>query len=80
MSVLALGHIRAGVCGSEAKPPPPSPPQIELLAREVDGVDLLARLDECLERDDRGRPRLTVTLPDETALANLARSLAALLA
>jgi superfamily II DNA or RNA helicase len=38
-----------------------------------------ARLDECLERDDRGRPRLTVTLPDETALANLARSLAALL-
>jgi hypothetical protein len=25
----------------EAKPPPPSPPQIELLAREVDGVDLL---------------------------------------
>jgi hypothetical protein len=39
-----------------------------------------ARLDECLERDDRGRPRLTVTLPDETALANLARSLAALLA
>ena len=39
-----------------------------------------ARLDECLERDDRGRPQLTVTLPDETALANLARSLAALLA
>jgi SNF2-related domain/Helicase conserved C-terminal domain/SWIM zinc finger len=39
-----------------------------------------ARLDECLERDDRGRPRLTVTLPDETALTNLARSLAALLA
>jgi hypothetical protein len=41
-----------------------------------------ARLDECLERDDRGRPRLTVTLPDETetALANLARSLAGLLA
>ncbi|MDB6158849.1 MAG: helicase, superfamily [Gammaproteobacteria bacterium] len=38
-----------------------------------------ARLDECLDRDDRGRPRLTVTLPDETALANLARSLAALL-
>jgi hypothetical protein len=38
------------------------------------------RLNECLERDDQGRPRLTVTLPDETALANLARSLAALLA
>jgi len=43
-------------------------------------LEFKARLDECLERDDRGRPRLTVTLPDETALANLARSLAALLA
>jgi hypothetical protein len=42
-------------------------------------LEFKARLDECLERDDRGRPRLTVTLPDETALANLARSLAALL-
>ena len=39
-----------------------------------------ARLDECLERDEQGRPRLTVTLPNEVALENLARSLAALLA
>jgi superfamily II DNA or RNA helicase len=38
-----------------------------------------ARLDECMERDDEGRPRLTVTLPNEAALENLARSLAALL-
>jgi len=38
-----------------------------------------ARLDECLERDEHGRPRLTVTLPNEAALENLARSLAALL-
>lgn len=38
-----------------------------------------ARLDECLERDEQGRPRLTVTLPNEAALENLARSLAALL-
>jgi SNF2 family DNA or RNA helicase len=38
------------------------------------------RLEDCLERDEDGRPRLTVTLPDDTALANLARSLAALLA
>ncbi len=37
------------------------------------------RLTECLERDEQGRPRLTVTLPDETALDNLARSLASLL-
>lgn len=41
---------------------------------------LKARLDECLERDAEGRPRLTVTLPDEAALDNLTRSLAALLA
>lgn len=38
-----------------------------------------ARFDECLERDEQERPRLTVTLPDEAALENLARSLAVLL-
>jgi hypothetical protein len=38
-----------------------------------------ARFDECLERDERGRPRLTVTLPDEAVLDRLARSLAVLL-
>lgn len=42
--------------------------------------ELKARLDECLERDDQGRPRLTATLPNEAALANLASSLATLLA
>jgi hypothetical protein len=42
--------------------------------------ELKARLDECVERDEQGRPRLTVTLPDGAALDNLARSLAALLA
>ena len=41
--------------------------------------DFKARLSECLERDEQGRPRLTVTLPNEAALDNLARSLAALL-
>jgi hypothetical protein len=40
--------------------------------------DFKARLHECLERDEQGRPRLTVTLPNESALENLARSLAAL--
>jgi hypothetical protein len=34
----------------------------------------------CLETDEQGRPRLTVTLPDETALDNLADSFAAILA
>ena len=42
--------------------------------------ELKEHLEECLERDEQGRPRLTVTLPNETALENLARSLAALLA
>jgi len=41
--------------------------------------DFKARLNECLERDEQGRPRLTVTLPNEAALENLALSLAALL-
>jgi hypothetical protein len=40
---------------------------------------LRARLEDCLERDEAGRPRLTVTLPDEAALDTLARSLASLL-
>ena len=35
---------------------------------------------DCLEKDEQGRPRLTVTLPDETALDGLANSLASLLA
>jgi superfamily II DNA/RNA helicase len=41
--------------------------------------ELKARLEECLERDEQGRPRLTVTLPNEAALENLARSMASLL-
>ena len=41
--------------------------------------EVKARLSECLERDEQGRPRLTVTLPNETALENLVRSLTALL-
>jgi SNF2 family DNA or RNA helicase len=40
---------------------------------------LKARLDECLERDEQGRPRLTVTLPNEAVLENLARTVASLL-
>jgi hypothetical protein len=35
------------------------------------------RPDECVERDNQRRPRLTVTLPDSAALDNLARSLTA---
>jgi superfamily II DNA/RNA helicase len=42
-------------------------------------TEFRARLDECLDRDEHGRPRLTVTLPNEAALEKLAHSLAALL-
>ena len=41
--------------------------------------ELKARLGECLERDGQGRPQLTVTLPNEAVLENLARSVASLL-
>ena len=46
---------------------------------EQKASEFKARLDECLERDEQGRPRLTVTLPNEAALESLARSLAALI-
>ncbi|MBN1343359.1 MAG: DEAD/DEAH box helicase [Phycisphaerae bacterium] len=38
------------------------------------------RLSECMDSDEQGRPRLTVTLPDPAALDTLADSLARLLA
>jgi hypothetical protein len=41
--------------------------------------ELKACLDECLERDEQGRARLTVTLPNEAVLENLARTVASLL-
>jgi hypothetical protein len=37
------------------------------------------RLDECIEQDASGLPKLTVTLPDRTALDSLAQTLARLL-
>jgi superfamily II DNA/RNA helicase len=43
-------------------------------------VDLKSRLGECVQQDEAGRQRLTVTLPDTAALENLAGSLARLLA
>lgn len=39
-----------------------------------------ASLEECLERDETGRPRLTVTLPSDEVLGTLASSLASMLA
>jgi SNF2 family DNA or RNA helicase len=55
----------------------PLRPATEASARAA--RELKARLEQCLERDEQGRPRLTVTLPNEGALESLAQSLAALL-
>jgi hypothetical protein len=68
---MADGTVRPARRGSPRKE------QTNGAARIAD--ELKARLDECVERDEQGRPRLTVTLPDGAALDNLARSLAALL-
>jgi SNF2 family DNA or RNA helicase len=43
-------------------------------------TDLRVRLGQCVEQDEQGRQRLTVTLPGPEALENLSRSLARLLA
>src|SRR5690606_41019116 len=49
----------------------------EMLPRRDDAAavsmagQLKHRLEECLERDERGRPRLTVTLPDDSSLDQL---------
>jgi hypothetical protein len=41
--------------------------------------DLTQRLSQCVEQDSQGRPRLTITLPDQSALRGLAATLAKLL-
>jgi hypothetical protein len=42
--------------------------------------NLRAGLNSCVDRDADGKPRLTVTLPDQGALEGLAQALARLLA
>ena len=42
-------------------------------------VSLRTRLSECLEKDEEGRLKMTITLPDESVLNNLAKSLAQIL-
>jgi superfamily II DNA or RNA helicase len=49
-------------------------------AQPAVAADLRNRLAQCVEADDAGRQRLTVTLPDKAALNNLADALAQLLA
>lgn len=41
---------------------------------------LTTKLSECVNVDEQGRPQLTITLPDQSALKNLAQTLAKLLA
>ena len=48
-------------------------------SRELAGL-VRSRLVECTEKDEHGRLKLTVTLPDASALDALAGSLARLLA
>ncbi|OED37080.1 helicase [Chromatiales bacterium (ex Bugula neritina AB1)] len=43
-------------------------------------ADLLHRFEQCVETDDQGRPKLTVTLPDQSSLKNLAESIARMMA
>ena len=40
---------------------------------------LKSRLSECLEKDQDGRLKITITLQDESVLNNLAKSLAQIL-
>jgi hypothetical protein len=50
-----------------------SPPSQEVVA------DLRQRLGGCVEEDDQGRQRLSITLPNRDTLDNLAATLARLL-
>ncbi len=49
---------------------PPDPARVE---------QLVGSLAECIERDEAGRPQLTISLPDDNALRSLAETLARLL-
>jgi hypothetical protein len=53
---------------------PAAPPPDESLFQA-----LRSRLSECVDEDPTGKPRLTVTLPDRTALDQLAGTLARLM-
>ncbi len=55
------------------------PPREETPASKQLAAELKTRLSDCIEQDDSGQPKLTITLPDSSALDNLAESLARLL-
>lgn len=55
------------------------PPKQESDATRRLAQSIQERLGECMEKDDAGRVKLTLTLPDDAALNNLATSIAHLL-
>jgi len=55
------------------------PQEQETPATKQLATDLKTRLAECVDEPESGPPKLTITLPDESALDNLAESLARLL-
>jgi superfamily II DNA or RNA helicase len=59
---------------SELLPPAPDSPHTGQLAGE-----LKSRLSECLDREGDGPPKLTITLPDDSALDGLADAIARLM-
>ena len=59
---------------SELLPPAPDSPQTGQLAGE-----LKSRLSECLDHEGDGPPKLTITLPDDSALDGLAEAIARLM-
>ncbi len=54
--------------------------QADKPAEPAMAAELRSRLTQCVEQDESGRQRLTVTLPDKAALHHLADALAQLLA
>ncbi|MCH8828395.1 MAG: hypothetical protein IID45_02330, partial [Planctomycetes bacterium] len=58
--------------GDESMPAPPDPPAPLVSA-------LHQRLSECVDEDDAGRQRLSITLPDRETLGQFAETLARLL-
>lgn len=59
---------------SQLLPPQPSSPEASAIAENV-----AARLRQSVDRDESGRPRFTLTLPDDTTLEKIAATVAALL-
>jgi hypothetical protein len=59
---------------AELLPPAPESSETGLLATE-----LKTRLAECLDQDGDGPPKLTVTLPDASALDGLSTAIARLM-